>query len=207
MSTSNKRVMKLALEALNRTESDCGSRAWEREQEAIKALEEVLASEQRSVSEQLGEPVVGTKTWFEDGKVVTQNLYHSDVYTTPQPKQEQRSDSEHTGEPVAWESVLGAVARGWCYEDNANKTMDSELAVAIAKEVHALYTTPQQPSTVVRKPQNWSVFNTGAEVASGLTFDESCDYLTDERLARGWSAVCVVNKDNLPIEAAHCIKE
>jgi hypothetical protein len=54
---------------------------------------------------------------------------------------------QEQGEPVAWESVLGAVARGWCYEENANKTMDSELAVAIAKEVHALYTTPQQ-----RKP-------------------------------------------------------
>jgi hypothetical protein len=62
------------------------------------------------------------------------------LYTKPQPKQEH-------GEPVSWESVLGAVARGWCYEENANKTMDSELAVAIAKEVHALYTTPQQ-----RKP-------------------------------------------------------
>ena len=33
------------------------------------------------------EPVVGTKTWFEDGKVVTQNLYASDIYTAP-PKQE-----------------------------------------------------------------------------------------------------------------------
>ena len=29
------------------------------------------------------EPIVGTKTWFEDGKIVTQNLRHSDVYTTP----------------------------------------------------------------------------------------------------------------------------
>ena len=47
-------------------------------------------------------------------------------------------------EPVAWESLLGAVARGWCYEENANKTMDSDLAVAIAKEVQALYTTPPQ---------------------------------------------------------------
>ncbi len=28
-------------------------------------------------------PVIGTKTWFEDGKIVTQNLYHSDIYTTP----------------------------------------------------------------------------------------------------------------------------
>lgn len=26
------------------------------------------------------EPVVGTKTWFEDDKVVTQNLYASDIY-------------------------------------------------------------------------------------------------------------------------------
>jgi len=50
---------------------------------------------------------------------------------------------QEQGEPITWESVLGAVARGWCYEENANKTMDSELAVAIAKEVHALYTTPQ----------------------------------------------------------------
>jgi hypothetical protein len=54
----------------------------------------------------------------------------------------QRLGQEIEQEPVAWESVLGAVARGWCYEENANKTMDSELAVAIAKEVHALYTTP-----------------------------------------------------------------
>lgn len=46
--------------------------------------------------------------------------------------------------PVAWESILGAVARGWCYEENANKTMDSDLAVAIAKEVQALYTTTPQ---------------------------------------------------------------
>ena len=46
---------------------------------------------------------------------------------------------EVSQEPVSWESILGAVARGWCYEENANKTMDSELATAIAKEVHALY--------------------------------------------------------------------
>lgn len=42
------------------------------------------------------------------------------------------------GEPVAWESLLGAIARGWCYEENANKIMDSELALAIAKEVSVL---------------------------------------------------------------------
>ncbi len=36
-------AMKLA--ALNTTESDCGSRAWEREQEAITALREALAEQ------------------------------------------------------------------------------------------------------------------------------------------------------------------
>jgi len=45
---------------------------------------------------------------------------------------------------------------------------------------------------------NWSVFNTGAEVASGLSFAEALEFMTPERLSRGWSAVCVVNKDNLP---------
>ena len=39
------------------------------------------------------EPVVGTKTWFEEGKVVTQNLYYSDVYTTP-PQRKPLTDEE-----------------------------------------------------------------------------------------------------------------
>ena len=38
-----RQALELALEALNTTESDCGSRAWEREQEAITAIKEVLA--------------------------------------------------------------------------------------------------------------------------------------------------------------------
>ena len=58
-----------------------------------------------------------------------------------------------------------------------------------------LYTHPPVPT---EQPSDWSVFNTGAEVASGLTFAEAWDYLTPERLDRGWSAVCVVNKDNIP---------
>jgi hypothetical protein len=36
------------------------------------------------------EPVVGTKTWFEDGKVVTQHLTAKDIYKEPEQ------------EPVAW---------------------------------------------------------------------------------------------------------
>ena len=34
--------------------------------------------------------------------------------------------------------ILGAVARGWTYPENASKVMDSDLANAIAKEVSTL---------------------------------------------------------------------
>ena len=50
-------------------------------------------------------------------------------------------------EPVAWEDVLGAIARGWTHEDNKHKTMDVQLAVAIAKEVQDMVIAPPQ-----RKP-------------------------------------------------------
>lgn len=43
-----------------------------------------------------------------------------------------------TGPDVTREDVLQAVARGWCAERNANKTMDVDLATAIAEEVLAL---------------------------------------------------------------------
>lgn len=64
-----------------------------------------------------------------------------------------------------------------------------------------------QPAAVGQEPvtwiaNEWSVFNTGAEVASGLSLNEAMDYLTDERAAREWSVVCVINKDNMPTRAA-----
>ena len=37
-----------------------------------------------------------------------------------------------------WPELLGAVARGWCHDANANKVMDEELATAIAREVMPL---------------------------------------------------------------------
>ena len=89
-----------------------------------------------------------------------------------------------TTEPVAWESILGAVGRGWCYEENANKTIDSDLAVAIAKEVQALYTTPPH-----RKPL--TCFDT-------------------EKLAKQCGVEWTTRIDKLcklAIEAAHGIKE
>jgi len=39
------------------------------------------------------------------------------------------------GECINREELLGAIARGWCSENNAHKTMDSDLALAIFDEV------------------------------------------------------------------------
>ena len=47
-------------------------------------------------------------------------------------------------EPVAWEDLAGAIARGWTYPENERKTMDVQLVVAIAKEVQLLYPAPQR---------------------------------------------------------------
>ena len=49
-----------------------------------------------------------------------------------------------------------------------------------------------------QEPGNWIVYNSGAEVASGLSLAEALEYLTPERLARQWCAVCVVDQSNLP---------
>ena len=49
-------------------------------------------------------------------------------------------------EAVAWNDLLGAVARGWCAPENEKKEMDSDLAVAIAKEVQSLYACPPAPA-------------------------------------------------------------
>lgn len=36
------------------------------------------------------------------------------------------------------EQIMQAVARGWCHDKNAKKTMDSDLAIAITEEVLAI---------------------------------------------------------------------
>lgn len=55
-------------------------------------------------------------------------------------------------------SILGAVARGWCHDKNKNKTMDPDLAIAIAAEVSALLaaTPPAQPQNECK--HNWVIW-------------------------------------------------
>jgi hypothetical protein len=56
----------------------------------------------KAEKQEQGEPVIGTKTWFEDGKVVTQNLYYSDVYATPR----QRKPLTDEQIDAIWDAVI-----------------------------------------------------------------------------------------------------
>jgi hypothetical protein len=56
----------------------CECEGWE-------PVDNVYMSEERvhKTDKSIHDPVVGTKTWVEDGKVFTQNLHASDIYITP----------------------------------------------------------------------------------------------------------------------------
>jgi hypothetical protein len=82
--TKEREALKLSLEAL---EDRSSLMKW---QEARDAVKEALAQPEQ-------EPVVGTKTWFEDGKVVTQNLTAKDIYKEP----EQREPVAYSGNGTA----------------------------------------------------------------------------------------------------------
>jgi hypothetical protein len=108
-----------------------------------------------------------------DRKAMQQALEALEVATTPLAKDRQevlRAQAalrerlaQPEQEPVAWEDVLGAIARGWTHDDNKHKPMDVQLAVAIAKEIQDMVIAqpqrePPQFPTMLRKM--WS----GAEV-------------------------------------------
>lgn len=42
------------------------------------------------------------------------------------------------------EAIHGAVARGWCHDKNRDKEMDSDLAIAISREIAALFGVPTE---------------------------------------------------------------
>ena len=119
---------------------------------------------------------------------------------------------QEQGEPVALKRQLVRIHDALCIhlgdtdpyidEDMTDEEICEEMPVFwAAKEIAALigdapWTDYTKPHPSHEPLSEWSVFNSGAEVASGLTYDEAMDYLTDDRLLRGWTAVCVVNIDN-----------
>jgi hypothetical protein len=89
-----------------------------------------------------------------------------------------------------------------CGADKANAEIDAAItslrqAIEQASSVSSIQ-SDKTSDAEKQEPVNWSVYNSGAEVASGLTFSEAWDYLTPERLAREWCAVCVVDQSNMP---------
>jgi len=110
-------------------------------------------------------------------------------------------------EPVAWESILGAVARGWCYEENANKTMDSDLAVAIAKEMQALYTTPQPQrdtwkNAAIRLGEELS--SVGPDGYYNMTAEQWLDWAMDQQ-PRGKNSLPQPQRDEAPAKAVEWV--
>jgi hypothetical protein len=78
--------------------------------EAATALRQAIAEAEKQ------EPVVGTKTWFEDGKMVTQHLHPSDIY-------KDQPDLARVGEVGVW-------GDGQALEEPANFTTDFVEPVA-----------------------------------------------------------------------------
>ena len=170
--------MQQALEALELLSQQPTDSALDYADNAITALREALAQPEQ-------EPVAHTTGHCENHKQKGGCQLHNlqcgwpdcdrKPITAPQPEQE----------PVAWEDVLGAIARGWTHDDNKHKTMDVRLAVAIAKEIQDMVIAPPH-----RKP------------------------LTDEKISDLWCKVSntdFVTADThefaRAIEAAHGIKE
>jgi hypothetical protein len=122
---TEREALKLALEALEQWNTPLYKRGT-----AITAIKEALAQPEH-------EPVIGTKTWFEDGKVVTQHLTAKDIYKDPeQPEQE----------PVAWGNFKEdgtLVGLSQHPEDQANWMGRKPL-----------YTTPPQPQPE-QEPVAW----------------------------------------------------
>jgi len=88
-------------------------------------------------------------------------------------------------EPVAWEDVLGAIARGWTHDDNKHKPMDVQLAVAIAKEIQDMVTVPPQRKPLT--PREIELLEGMIEVQ--LHHAAQCDLIANRVMAdkqKGW---------------------
>lgn len=124
----------------------------------IDALDIVLLNEAaEALAQPAQEPVAGTKTWFEDGKVVTQYLTAKDIYKEP------------AQEPVAVVAVNQSGGIRMEYQDGS--------AFDISKHVgQRFYTTPPQPA---QEPVAWMVYT--LDGASVCVTDNPADFTPEHR--------------------------
>lgn len=136
-------------------------------------------------------------------------------YTSQQPAQQ---EPVTIGEPVGWHSkqygfvymalqphqfevgstlCLKNGTPAWRIESSCSMT--ALISMSSLPHGTVFYTSP--PAQPQQEPvaKDWSVFNTGAEVWSGLSLEDAVAELTPERMERGWSAVCVINSENPPL--------
>ena len=161
--------LKLALEALNTTESDCGSRAWEREQEAITAIKEALAQpEQEPVAldratMELAESVglIGPASRTHDLHDAIQR-FHDLICANATIKAAVAFSRtlEAKDAPVAWKWHQAPVKTLWGHDMVvADRAIDKDNTVSVYCErdqttkVEAMFTTPPQPE---QEPVAWN---------------------------------------------------
>lgn len=103
--------------------------------QALEALETLARYENPETKIQVRKPKDG-------GPIVT--MYPHKVALDAAQSLRQAIEQAEKQEPVAWEDVLGAIARGYTHPENERKPIDVQLAVAIAKEIQDMYTNPPQ---------------------------------------------------------------
>ncbi len=75
------------------------------------------------------------------------------------------------------DTLLGAIARGWCSPENAHKVIDPDLAVAISEEVQSFVTAERKK--MLAKP--WEYFDVDM---SAITIDDGVAYVDTSRILR-----------------------
>jgi hypothetical protein len=115
--------MQQALEALNRSDY----LGWQLNIPIIKALRERLAKED--------DPIVGTKTWFnEEGKIVQQELKRSEVYKDePQDIGGHRFNAARVAAQREWQGLTGDEVNEFASGCHLGKSVQSAIRSAEAK--------------------------------------------------------------------------
>jgi len=155
-------VLKQALEALEKSQSALAEElsAWDIDpplhhvQESHDLCGPAITSLRQAIAElESQEPVVGTKTWFEDGKVINQNLTASEIYKKPDEEEylskayrlanelqchlataptPQRSES--SGKPSAWVGLTKDEVDSWNLPDHPTVFEFAQFIEAKLKE-------------------------------------------------------------------------
>jgi hypothetical protein len=171
---SLEQTLRLALEALER----CGSENYPLERKAITAIKAALSGEAQTRSVVKDEPVVGTKTWFEDGKVVTQNLYYTDVYITPA---HQEAKDESVAKAIAEQAYESGYSSG--FMDGAIKAIEAKGEPVCDKDPQGCWSVRCQLGNQCKNtpPQRTWVGLTDEEIAEAVGDTLDSVYLADFR--------------------------